>query len=302
MGRWVKLPRPALTRVQLPGWVSFAPGVAGDIDVFTARSSPHNNRIDLRTLSFLRGVGMVKHTIPDQYAEHHQSLLEDIPEEDRFDWQTTKALCVGDVRKHRAYGMNIEEYARRRKEFMDADDTEKRRLSFYLPVFDAMISTDISNDIKMSVHRFIILIIELGLINFQTDYHDKYQVAKNYRRPLYKTIKTAHQKRIYSQLLKQTINVNSAAGYRAGACKHVTPYVPMWLYDAVLEVSSNLNMSISDMIYVCWCIGISKTVPDKYSCEVLNNEISEVMDNFITEFDMYIERISEIESKLKDED
>lgn len=244
---------------------------------------------------------MVKHTIPDQYAEHHQSLLEDIPEEDRFDWQTTKALCVGDVRKHRAYGMGIKEYAQRRKEFMDADDGDKRRMSFYLPTFHAMLSTDMASTLNMSTHRFSILIIELGLINFQVDYHDKYQIAKNRRKPLHMSVKTERDGVIYQQLGKQTISVNSSAGHRQGRCKHSTPYVPLWLYDAVLEVSENLNMSISDLVYICWCIGISKAMDKNCICELLQKELHTVMSSFIIELDIYTKRISEIESMLKDD-
>lgn len=235
----------------------------------------------------------------EQYKEHHDQMLEEeIPIEDRFDWQTTKALCVGDVRKHKAYGMNIEEYAKNRRSYMDSDDTERHRLSYYLPKFPAMLTLDMANSIDMSTHRFMILLIELGLINFQVDYHSKYQIAKKHRRDIHKQVRTQKAKTYYMQLDKQTISLSTGSGHRNGISKHFSPSVPLWLYDAVTEVAANLNMSISDLVYICWCIGVSKTMPNDCVCKMLDEEINTIMDIFITEFEIYIKRISDIACEL----
>lgn len=247
---------------------------------------------------------MKKQPRPEQYAEHQQNMLDDslLPEEERFDWQTTKALCVGDVHKHQAYGMGFEDYLKNRRSYMDTDDTERHRLSFYLPKFHSMLTVDIAGVLGISTHRFLVTIMEIGLINFQVDYHNQYQIAKAHRKSMVACLITEHARKVYMQMDKQTIALGSATGSRCGGSKHFSPSVPLWLYDALTEVAGNLNMSISDMAHLVWCIGTSKTLPSTCLCPMLEKDTQDIQEQFIFELDMYIRRIQTIKSIFKDDD
>lgn len=237
----------------------------------------------------------------EQYKEHHDQMLEEeIPESERFDWQTTKALCVGDVKKHKAYDMGFEDYLKNRRAYMDADDTERHRLSFYIPKFHSMLTTDMAITLDMSIHRFLGTIIEIGLINFQVDYHDQYQVTRAHRKKIIRRLTGERQRNVYMQMDKQTISIGSCTGYRGGGNKHYSLSVPLWLYDAITEVAGNLNMSITDVVYLSWCIGTSKTLPPHCICGLLDKDTHEVKEKFIFELKMYVTRIKEMESLFND--
>lgn len=241
---------------------------------------------------------MVKHAC--QYPEHQlelEHLL--LPEEERFDWKTISHAVIQWIPKHKAYGMTFEEYQKERSKFSEFDTSEKKHLTFYLPLFPSMISGDISQEYKLSKNRFIVMLIELGLITFQYDYHEQYSIAKSTRRNVSKLVTNESSRMCYIQLDKQNITLNSCS--RGSGHKHYSPNVPEWLYDAISDASTNINMTISDFAYLCWCIGMVKSVPMEIRNPVLNSDIELILKQFDYEFKMYTTRIKDILCKIKDE-
>jgi hypothetical protein len=57
-----------------------------------------------------------------------------------------------------------------------------------------------------------------------------------------------------------------------------------------------LNMSASDMIYLCWCIGADKSLEQKYRNVVLDNDLKEILNHFDREINLYSKTISWIAS------
>ena len=222
--------------------------------------------------------------------------LEDIPEEERFDWKTTRSICIEGNHKHRAYGMPFEEYVRNRSKYIDADETERSRLSYYLPAFPSSLSADCASMMHISANRFLNLMIEMGLITFQVDYHDQYHVIKKGRSDLLSKVTDDDSRHKYMRVVDYTIKIGSTNGSRNGGSRHHSPSVPVWLHDAVLEASTYLNMSASDMIYLCWCIGADKSLEQKYRNVVLDNDLKEILNHFDREINLYSKTISWIAS------
>ena len=79
---------------------------------------------------------------PDFYQEQYDEYMRDTPLVARFDPMTIQMLVVDAVPKHAAYEMMFDEYLKQRSRFYEYDESEKKRLSFYLPLFPAMLSAD----------------------------------------------------------------------------------------------------------------------------------------------------------------
>ncbi len=232
-----------------------------------------------------------------QFADIPQDdELEDIPEEERFDWKTTRSICIEGNHKHRAYGMPFEEYVKNRSKYIDADETERSRLSYYLPSFPSALSADCASLMHISANRFLNLMIEMGLITFQVDYHEPYNIIKRGRSDLLSSVKDDDSRHRYMRIAEYDIKLGSATGARCGSTKHHSPSVPVWLHDAIAEASTYLNMSTSDMVYLCWCFGAKKSLEQKYRNVVLDKEIEEILSNFDREINLYSKTISWIVS------
>lgn len=232
------------------------------------------------------------------FQEEYDEYIENTPLEARFDPMTIQMIVTEAIPKHAAYDMMFDEYIKERTKFYEYDPSEKKRLSFYLPLFPAMLSADFATEYKISYHAFVVRLIELGLIHFQYDYHDEYQNIKTVKKNLSKLITTPTRKAHYLQMNKQDICLGSCAGARTPSNKHFTPSVPLWLYNAVTDCSSYINMSISDLVYLCWCIGLSKTIPESISNPVILLESELVMRDFDREIQILNKRIIDIESEI----
>jgi hypothetical protein len=232
---------------------------------------------------------------PDSLDEYYESTQL----EARFDPYTLQLLVVEAIPKHAAYGMLFEEYIQQRKRFMAYDDTEKKRLSFYLPLFPAMMSADYATEFKISYHQFLMFMIELGLITFLFDYNHQYQVVKEGKKTLSKLVTSERNRIYYLQMDKQTICIGSCAGSRSGKVKHFTPAVHEWLYNAVTDSANYINMSISDFVYLCWCIGVQRSLTNDQSNPILTRDNTTLLEMFDYELNIYSNHIENIMTSMK---
>lgn len=241
---------------------------------------------------------MTAHHTQDFYQEDYDEYIEETKLEARFDPLTIQSLVVEAIPKHAAYELMFDDYLKQRSRFYEYDQSEKKRLSFYLPLFPAMLSADFATEYQISYHAFLIRLIELGLIHFQYDYHDEYQFIKTAKKNLSKLIVSDSKKRHYLQLNKQNIGLGSCAGKSTSVTKHFTPNVQDWLYNAVSDCSSYINMTISDFSYLCWCIGLIETVPETVTNPIIVKESADVLNNFDGEFKILNSRIKDIVSEI----
>jgi hypothetical protein len=138
------------------------------------------------------------------------------------------------------------------------------------------------------------MMIELGLIHFQVDYHDEYGIIRDGRTKLFNGLNSESGSHRYMQLEKQTIALGSCTGARQGKAKHFVPSVPEWLYNASSEISNYMNMSISDLIFLCLCISITNCLSeDILPSEVLRNS-NDCCTQFNYEIAAYSKRISNL--------
>lgn len=242
---------------------------------------------------------MTPHTSFDFQTEYDE-YIENTPLEARFDPMTIQMLVVEAVPKHAAYEMMFEEYLKERTRFIDYDNSEKKRLSFYLPTFPAMRSMDFAFGFGISIHRFNTVLLELGLITFLFDYHTEISTIKDTRKNIgsYITDRTTQMR--YMQIDSQKISVGSCNGYRKGDTKHFAPNVQEWLYNAIGDTAAYLNMSISDIVYLCWCIGAQKTLPMGMVDTMLNSEFSNILDAFNISIKIQSDNILFFLSKIND--
>ena len=224
---------------------------------------------------------------PDDLDEYYDSTKL----EARFDPLTIQLLVVEAIPKHAAYGMLFDDYIQQRKRFMSYDETEKKRLSFYLPLFPAMMSADYATEFKISYHQFVVFMVELGLITFLFDYNDQYHIVKDGKKTLSKLVTSERNKIYYLQMDKQTICIGSCGGFKNGKAKHFAPNVPEWLYNAITDSATYINMSISDFIYLSWCVGMRSSLTSDQANPVLDKEISDILTSFDHEFIIYASRI-----------
>lgn len=230
----------------------------------------------------------------DFYQEDYDEYIEGTKLEARFDPMTIQLLVTEAIPKHAAYEMMFDEYLKQRSRFYEYDETEKKRLSFYMPLFPAMLSSDFATEYKISYHSFLVRLIELGLIHFQYDYHEQYQFIKTSKKNLSKLITDDFKKTYYLQLDKQNICLGSGCEARSSKTKHFTPNVPEWLYNAVSDCSAYMNTSISDIAYLSWCIGLVETISPDITNPIIIKESQNIIDSFNRELYIQERRISDI--------
>ena len=234
--------------------------------------------------------------------EEYDEWLMSTPLEARFDIATLELLIGEGIKKHEAHDMMLSEYITTRPKFARWDDTEKKRLSFYLPLFPAMRSSDFAYQLKLSLTKFLVASIELGLIRFMYEYHDQYDGAVSIKQAIGKRVSDKQGKILYMQIHKQKITLGSASGVKAQGCTHFTPNVYEWVYDALGATATALNMSMSDLCYCCWCISMQNTMPTDMIDKMLAQDIGDVLDYFNVEIDIYGRRIDQLLSHIKEED
>lgn len=237
----------------------------------------------------------------DYLQTEYEDYLEDTPLVARFDPATIQMLVVEAIPKHAAYEMTFSEYLKERSRFSEYDGTDKKRLTFYLPLYTAMRSQDIADlHQNTSVSRFLIALLELGLITFLYDYHSEISTIKRCRSDMRKYLTCERAAHRYTHMDRQKIILNSANGSRDGSCKHFSPGCQEWFYNAITDTAAYINMSSSDMAYLCWCIGMQKVSPDM-SDSITDKMVSDVISKFNFEFDILSERISATLSGIKND-
>ena len=234
----------------------------------------------------------------DEYIDDDE-YLENTPLEARFDVSTISSLCVEAIPKHAAYGMMLEEYQKKRSRFMQADTSEKKRLSFYLPAFYGRVAVDLSILNKISHYRFLILLCELGIITFQHDFYENYHVIRDGREKICSMLNSETNQSLYMQLDRHVIELDSGRGYRGGKAKHFSPTVPEWLYNALSETATNLNMGNSDFVFLCLCIGITSALPEDAIPEMVGRGMEETIHGFDLELSGYTYQIENTLKRMK---
>ena len=232
----------------------------------------------------------------DEYDE----WLLSTPLEDRFDLGTLEILVGEGIEKHAAHDMMLDEYIKSRTKFVRYDDTEKKRLSFYLPLFPAMRSADFAYELNTSVTKFLIAAIELGLIRFLYEYHDHKEAAISIKHAMGKIISDKSKRILYMQLNKQKISLGSASGSNFGVCTHFTPNVYEWFYDSLSTTATALNISISDLCYCCWCITMQNCMPNNAIDKMTAEDVSDILAGFEVEIKIQSQRIEQLLSNIKD--
>lgn len=234
----------------------------------------------------------------DFYQEEYDEYMKATPLEARFDPTTIQMLVVEAIPKHAAYEMMFDEYLKQRSRFSEYDDSAKKRLSIYLPLFPAMRSQDFAYECKVSLHKFLVTILELGLITVLYDFHEDCSEAKMSKDLLSKSIRDSRSKLRYLQIDKQKVGLSSGAGMRVGGSRHFTPHVQEWMYNAVNDTAAYLNMTASDLAYLCWCVGVQKTLPLGMVDVMLDKDIDIIVDTFRYELLMYVKRINGLVSEI----
>ena len=220
---------------------------------------------------------------PDSY----DAYIENTPLEARFDVNALQILVVEAIQKHQAYGMLFEEYKKQRNRFSGYDDSEKKRLPFRLPAFQRRAAADLAILHDTPFYHFVVLVVELGLITFQYDYHDEYMQIRDGRKQIFSNLKTEDAQSLYMQLEQHTIEMCSGTGSRSGKSALLTPTVPEWLYNAISDISMNMNMSVSDFVYMCWCTGVQNSLEEHMIPEMVGRDISGITSRFKRSLDGY---------------
>ena len=225
--------------------------------------------------------------------------IENTPLEARFDVSTISSLCVEAIPKHAAYGMMLEDYQKQRARFMQTDTSEKKRLSFYLPSFYGRVAIDLSILHKLSHYRFLILLCELGIITFQHDFYENYNTIRKGREKICSLLNSETNRSLYMQLDQHVIELDSGRGYRGGKAKHFAPTVPLWLYNALSETATNLNMGNSDFIFLCLCIGITNSLSEDSIPEIVGRDMDNIIHGFELGLDGYTYQIENTLTRMK---
>jgi hypothetical protein len=223
--------------------------------------------------------------------------IENIPEEERFDWKTISSICIAGNAKHRAYGASFGEYVRNRSHYVDSDENEKSRLSFYMPRFESCMSSDLASILKLSSARFLNHIIEIGLITMMVDYHDQIEIIKHSRSAIMTSVVNKESQQAYMYMTRLPVTLGSSCGARRGESIHHAPTVPIWLYNAIGDVSTYLNMAMSDVVLLCWVLGYSKSLEPEYRNIVMNENIKELVEHFDMEINLYTRSIDMLTTK-----
>jgi hypothetical protein len=237
-------------------------------------------------------------TLDPTSFEELEEYETDTPLEARFDFKTIEILVTEGISKHKAYDMMFEEYLTERGKIIHWDMTEKKRIIFYLPLFPSMLSSDYATHFRISHYNFIVFLIELGLITFNYDYHDEYDTAKQGRFNLSQKLTDNIKRRHYLNMDRQKISTGSSSNVRDGKCKRFTPTIPEWLYNALTDCANSFNMSLTDLVYLCWCIGASKTLPSDLVNPMIDEDIHKVLNDFNIDLQIYLEHIESTLSKI----
>jgi len=231
--------------------------------------------------------------------EEYDDYLLNTPLEYRFDYTTIELAVVEAFPKHAAYGMTFQEYVVQRTRFSEYDPSEKKQMCFYFQKFPARVASDLALLNKLPLYPFVILMAELGLIHFHVDYHHEYSLIRDGRKAIFTQLTNVDAMNSYQQLDKQTIELGTGTGARKGKASQFNTSTPKWLYNAISDTATYLNMSISDFVYLCWCIAAKYCLDNDQIPIMVAREIDQTCQQFDFEFKHYGNRIESILTDMK---
>jgi len=214
----------------------------------------------------------------DEVTTAHPQYFDVKPDVDHqgtlFDWKTISARCISPDPSHPAYAMSITEYIKRRSEFIDHDDSAKAQIVFRVPPVLALGINRLARKHSITHTRYLVYILEHGLITFQKDYHAMYSIIGGDQDTLFDNATDENKLNVLAQSIKQKIQLGSA-------CRENTLFGPClqeWIVGAIKSTALSLNCTQSDMTFMCLLLGLrtdSKEfpLPDAYM-EIINSNIS----------------------------
>lgn len=214
---------------------------------------------------------------------------------DTFDWKEIRALCLAPEPKHPAYGMQISEYRKRRRDVIDDENNQKSKLGIRVPNTIADILHRIARNYHISVYRYLVLSLELGLITFQKDYHDRCSAINAIGDQLYHRVSSNADMKTFSQLNKQIISLNLSRQ----DSRLFIPTVPEWVAMAVKSTALELNCTGMNLAYLCLCISIRKSAEEYKIPQPYLDDIDATIKSFDFEIEMLEKRIVELQQYIK---
>jgi hypothetical protein len=131
------------------------------------------------------------------------------------------------------------------------------------------------------------------------DFHEEYRLVKLGRKEAIKKVSNEDNRSYYMQLATSAIHIGSGVGFQYGKAKRYTPTVPLWLYNAVMEVSSFVNMSSSDLVFLCWCIGVQNCLPEDMVPGILGKDTSTIIRKFSLDIEYMSKEIEIVLDAMK---
>jgi hypothetical protein len=234
---------------------------------------------------------MITQLPPSPEEQHYHDALRN---EQEYEWKddVIKLVCTSDIPEHEAYGLNFLQYNKRRSFLHTKEDDESVRVGFRMTDLYATMTLDLATQQNLPPYRFIILILELGLIHFQHNYHDKVETVRALRDASSKMVSNPETERLYMTSKKITVSMGSIK-----TSKLFTPTLPKWLGNAIKNSAMYVNMSTSEFAFLCWCIGVSNTIPGLQT--YIENKLYNDINNFEYEFNNYIESVESTHNKMK---
>jgi hypothetical protein len=230
----------------------------------------------------------------DDFIENERDIA-DHPNAKHFDWRELSAICVSPVPEHPAYGASFDEYAKYRKEVADDEGTEKSRLAFRIPKpiafgLPVLAKKHSTSKYKVSANRYVSLLIEMGMISFQRDYYDQCESISCNTEKLFDASHDERSLMVTLQIQKQTISLESSSRSNKLYC----PMVPAWLDDAVRSTAFGINMSVSDLVYVCVCKGLLNDLKEQKMPKAYVERVTSTLDYFEFELGQLEMRASDL--------
>jgi hypothetical protein len=219
---------------------------------------------------------------PEQFKEYTDRLEEEAEEQSTdivyYDWSDRKSLCIAPEPNNQIYGKTVEEYQKCRRDTIDAKDdenTKPSKLTFRIDPFIAVALSNLSRNYNISTYPYVIMLLELGMIHLQRDYHESLSIISIHTNNLLKQTITDKQEAIFLQLSKQTISLGT--GIRTNKC--FGPSVPRWLGNMVSDYSISLNMSKCDLANICIYLGLERDT-EAMKMQRIQKKINDMKDKF----------------------
>jgi hypothetical protein len=177
--------------------------------------------------------------------------------------------------------MTFEEYARRRGEYVDDDGHAPLALTFRIHPFPAFALPSLSrrrdSQTGGALYRYLTLVVEMGLIVFQHDYHEIYTEINSVVDSMVEHPIDDSKKYKWACQIMSANGIELETSSRTN--KKFNPQVAYWLSSAIKQLSGDLKMTQSDLIVLCISLGIRE-----------DNKTKPIPSGVLAEFEDYISR------------